>query len=96
MVLPLEWMREAKRHPYGLAASADGRQPGCDPSSPVPSHERSVSAPRFRAWLDCRRFHSRSYFTCSGLSRILIESVSGRKSYLDRDLYLGPATATLL
>ena len=69
---------------------------GCDPSSPVPSHERSVSPPRFRAWLDCRPFHSRSYFTCSGSSRILIESVPGRKSYLDRDLHLGPATATLL
>jgi len=36
-------MREAERHRYGLAATADCRQPGCDPNSPVPSHPRSVT-----------------------------------------------------
>src|SRR6056297_1150685 len=38
-------MREAERHRYGLAATADLGRPGCDPNSPVPSHPRSVTLP---------------------------------------------------
>lgn len=38
-------MREAERHRYGLAATADCGRPGCAPNSPVPSHPRSVTLP---------------------------------------------------
>jgi len=38
-------MREAERHRFGLAASADRGRPGCAPNSPVPSHPRSVTLP---------------------------------------------------
>jgi cytochrome P450 len=44
------------------------RQPGCDPDSLVPSHVRSVSAPRFERSLVVD-LHSLSYFTLEGLEQ---------------------------
>ena len=50
MAWPLECLREAERHPYGLADRLTGVSRSA-PNSLVPSHVRSVSAPRFERGL---------------------------------------------
>ena len=64
----------------GLQPRLTDGQPGCDPRSPVPSHDWSVSAPRSATRSSCRPVHSLSYFTPEGLSRILIESRMGKSA----------------
>ena len=72
MALPLECLREAERHPCGLAVRLRSRTA---PSSLVPSHVRSVSTPRFERGLVVDLYTPSHASRLRDLSRILIESV---------------------
>ena len=69
MVLPLEWMREAKRHPYGLAASADQRSAGLRSQFSGSFACEVRQCPALRARASYRPLHSLSYFTLEGLKQ---------------------------
>ena len=72
MAWPLECLREAERHPYELAVRLRSRTA---PNSLVPSHVRSVSAPRFERGLVGDLYTPSRASRLRDLSRILIESV---------------------
>ena len=75
MAWPLECLREAERHPYGLADRLTDVSRSA-PNSLVPSHVRSVSASRFKRGLVVDLYTPSRTSRLRDLSRILIESVS--------------------
>ena len=74
-------MREAERHRYGLAATADHGRPGCAPNSPVPSHPRSVTLPYSEVHVIDRPSGLMAYFTIQVFQRDSHGVTLGEKGY---------------